>query len=122
MKEERPPDLRERTRAFAVRIMRLGDSLPKTRSANVIAYQLIRSGSSVGAHYREGIRSRSDAELISKLEAALQELDETAYWLEVLAENGTVKPTKLEPLRAEAEELIRIFVTCVKKVKARRRI
>jgi len=119
MKE--PRDLRERTRAFAVRVMRLGDSLPRNRSANVIAYQLVRSATSVGAHYREGIRSRSDAELISKLEAALQELDESAYWLELLAESGIVRAPKLVGLRQEAEELLKILVVCVKKVKARRR-
>ena len=87
----------------------------------MIAYQLVRSGTSVGAHYCEGIRGRSDAELISKLEAALQELDETAYWLELLAESGIVRASKLIALRDEAEELIKILVTCVKNVKARRR-
>ena len=101
--------------------MRLGDSLPRTRSGNVVAYQVIRSGSSVGAHYREGTRSRSDAEIISKFETALQELDETAYWLEVIVESGMMSARKLASLQKETEELIAIFVTCVKKVKARRR-
>src|SRR5579859_3139572 len=70
MKDERLQDLRDRLKAFGLRVMRLCDSLPRTRSANVIAYQLLRSGTSPGAQYREGIRSRSDAELISKLESA----------------------------------------------------
>jgi len=118
---EPPRDLGERTRAFALRVMRLGDSLPHKRSTNVVAYQLIKSGSSVGAHCREGMRSRSDAELISKLEGALMELEETAYWLSLLADLELVSPGKLAPLRQEANELTAILVTCVKKVKARRR-
>ena len=101
--------------------MRLGDSLPRTRSANVIAYQLIKSGSSVGAHYREGMRARSAAEAISKLEGALMELEETAYWLSLLVDLELVPPKRLEPLRNEADELTAILVTCVKNIKARRR-
>ncbi len=116
---EPPLDLRTRTRGFAVRVMRLGDSLPRTRAANVIAYQIIRSASSVGAHYREGMRSRSDAELVSKFEGALMELEETAYWLELLVELQLVGAKKLALLRVEAEELTAILVVCVKKVKRR---
>jgi four helix bundle protein len=101
--------------------MRLGDSLPRSRSSNVIAHQLIKSGTSVGAHYREGARARSNAEVISKLEGALQELDETEYWIELLGDSGIVSAKKLEPLRKETNELIAILVTCVKKVKARPR-
>lgn len=100
--------------------MRLGDSLPRSRSGNVVAYQLIRSGTSVGAHYREAMRSRSDAELISKFEGALMELEETTYWLELLVEHEIVSSRKLTPLLKEADELTAIFVTCVKHVKARK--
>jgi four helix bundle protein len=113
-------DLVDRTRAFALRVMRLGDSLPRTRSANVIAYQLMRSGSSVGAHYREGIRSRSSAEMISKLEGALMELEESAYWMELLVDLEIVPHGKLLPLRTEADELTAIFVAAVNKLKRRR--
>lgn len=116
-----PLDLATRTRWFAVRVLRLGDSLPRTRAANVIAYQVMRSASSVGAQYREGVRSRSDAELISKLESALQELEETAYWLELLVDMELVASNKLAPLQAEAGELTAILVTCVKKVKRHQR-
>ena len=124
MKDEggRPPrDLAERTRAFALRVMRLGDSLPHTRSANVIAYQLIRSGSSVGAHYREALRARSDAEMISKFEGALMELEESAYWMSLLVDLELVSSSRMAPLREEAEELTAILVTSVKKLKVRRR-
>ena len=115
----RPPDLRKRLTAYGVRIMNLGDSLPRTRSANVIAYQLIRSGTSVGAHYREAARSRSNPEVISKLETALQELDESAHWLDLLGDGKIVEPGKLASLRKETDELLAILVTCVKKVKAK---
>jgi four helix bundle protein len=117
MKDEH--DLRERTRAFALRIMRLCDSLPAGRSANVIANQILRSGTSVGAQYREAVRSRSNAEMISKFESILQELDETAYWLELLIDGKLMTATMVEPLHDEANELMAIFVSAVKKLKHR---
>ena len=113
--------LRKRLTDFALRVMKLCDALPRTRSANTIAYQLLRSGTSPGAQYREGIRSRSDAELISKLESALQELEESTYWMELLVAYEIVGPRKLAPLMREADELTAIFVASVKKLKARRR-
>ena len=114
-----PRDLRRRTREFAGRVMRLGDALPRARSADVVARQIIRAGTSVGAHYRESLRARSNAEVISKLEGALQELEETVYWLEVIIESDLMTPRKIEPLLIEADELTAILVSCVKKVKAR---
>lgn len=80
--------LAERTRAFAVRVIRLYVALPKTTEAQVIGKQVVRSGASPGAHYREATRARSDAEFISKLEGGLQELEETRYWLELLRDVG----------------------------------
>lgn len=114
-------DLADRTRAFALRILRLGEALPRTRSANVIAYQVIKSGTSVGAHYCEGMRSRSAAEAISKLEGALMELEETTYWMHLLVDMNVVAASKLESLRNEANELTAILVTCVKNIKQHRR-
>ncbi len=122
MKDEagdRGQDLRARTREFALRIIRLYSSLPKTTEAQVLGKQVLRSGTSVGAHYREGQRARSDADFINKNESALQELDGTAYWLELLAESGIVPAEKLAALRQETDELIAIFVTIVTKVKQR---
>jgi four helix bundle protein len=121
MKDESVRDLRERTTSLALRVMAVCDALPNSRAANVIAYQLLKAGTSPGAQYREGIRSRSDAELISKMESALQELEETAYWLELLVARGLVTEKKLAPLQQEVNEVTAIFVTCVKKLKARRR-
>ena len=114
-------DLKERTRRFALRIIRLYTSLPKTTEAQVIGRQVLRSGTSPGAHYREAQRAKSDADLIGKIEGGLQELDETAYWLELLVEAGIVPSEKLTPLITETNELIAIFVTIVTKVKNRRR-
>jgi four helix bundle protein len=113
--------LRDRTKAFALRVIRLYIKLPKNELGRILARQLVRSGTSPGAHCREAFRARSDAELISKLETALQELDETIYWLELLIESGIVRGQLLEPLIVEANELIAIIVTSVKTVKRRRR-
>jgi four helix bundle protein len=90
---------------------------PRGRATYVLSDQALRSGTSVGAHYREGRRARSTAEFISKIESALQELDETAYWLELLIESGIVKAKLLEGLLQETDELIRIFVKSVRTAK-----
>src|SRR6187551_2821198 len=94
-------DLKQRTKLFALRIIKLFTSLPKTAEAQVIGKQVLRSGTSVGAEYREACRSRSSAEFISKIQSSLQELDETAYWLELLVEGGLIKPAKLNSLQKE---------------------
>ena len=112
-------DLRLRTRGFALRIVRLYASLPKTTEAQVLGKQLLRSGTSVGAHYHEATRSRSNAEFISKLEAGLQELEETVYWLNLLIDSEIVRKEKLSELCKEADELAAIFVASVKTVKNR---
>ena len=114
-------DIPERTKAFALRIVRLYSSLPKTTESQVMGKQLLRSGTSVGAHVREGKRSRSDAELVSKIEGALQELEETTYWLELLQETEIVKAGMLSDLLKEADALTAILVTSAKTVKSRRR-
>jgi four helix bundle protein len=110
-------DLRARTKAFALRILRLFCALPKTTEANVLRKQILRSGTSVGAHYREAHRARSTAEFISKLECGLQELDQTCYWLELLIESRIVPEGRLADLIDEANQLTAILVTCVKNTK-----
>jgi len=119
MSENERQDLRMRTKTFALRIIRLYVALPKTIEAQVLGKQLLRSGTSIGAHYRESQRAKSDADFINKIEGSLQELEETGYWLELLAEAGIVAEERLKPLHDETEELIAIFVTMVKKVKER---
>jgi four helix bundle protein len=112
-----PPDLRTRTKQFAIRVIRLYSALPNTNVAQVLGKQLLRSGTSVGAHYREGCRARSTAEFVSKLEVGLQELEESAFWLELLVEGEVVPVDKLRSLQQETNELTAILVTCVKKAK-----
>jgi four helix bundle protein len=117
--EESERDLRKRTKAFALRILRLYATRPRTTEAQVIGKQLLRSGTSVGAHYREAYRARSTAEFISKLESGLQELEETTYWLELLADGGLMAKNRLRELFREAEELTAILVASVRTAKRR---
>ena len=107
-------DLRDRTKAFAVRIVRMFAVLPKSTEAQVLGKQLLRSGTSVGANYREAYRARSRAEFISKLGDCRKELEETILWFELLGDSETVKPTKLALLLQEADELMAIFSSMVK--------
>ena len=121
MENETPVDLRIRSTDFALRIIKLYSSLPKNTEAQALGKQVLRSGTSIGAHYREGHRAKSDADIINKFETALQELDETDYWLELLVKSGIVSATKVEGLRKEANELLAIFTTIVTKIKKRRK-
>lgn len=119
MNEQVPTDLRTRTKQFALRIVRLYSALPNSTVVQVIGKQLLRSGTSVGVHYREAARARSDAEFISKFETGLQELDETTYWLELLVESEIMPAQRLAELQEESNELVAILVACVKNVKSR---
>jgi four helix bundle protein len=103
-------DLRRRTIDFAVRVVRFCAKLPGTCEAAIVRRQLVRSGTSPGAHYREACRARSRAEFISKMEGGLQELDETQYWLEVLVHADLGNVDEARELWKEADELIRMFV------------
>jgi len=114
-------DLRARTKDFALRVVRLYQALPKGDGvAQVLGRQLLRSGTSVAAHYREACRAKSNRDFINKLEGGLQELDETDLWLELLGDAGTIKSSRIEPLRIEVDELIAIFVSMIRKIKGRR--
>jgi four helix bundle protein len=116
-----PEDLRARTKKYALRVIRLYRALPRRDAvADVLGKQLLRSATSVAAHYREACRAKSDLDFISKLEGAQQELDESDLWLELLADSGVIKPALVQPLREETNELIAILVTMTKKVKTRR--
>lgn len=111
-------DLTDRTKAFALRIIRMFVALPKTDEARVLGRQVLRSGTSVGANYREANRARSKAEFISKIGDCLKELDETDYWLDLLGASGIVTPDSLASLRDECNQLLAIFTTISKKSKA----
>ncbi len=116
---KQPMDLTVRTRQFALQIIRLYTSLPKLTETQVVGRQLLKSGTSVGAHYREAKRAKSDADFISKIEGGLQELEETAYWLELLDEGHLAPGAKLLPFRQETDELIAIFVSIAKGTKSK---
>src|SRR5688572_6775785 len=104
-------DLRKRLKEYALRILKLYDSLPKSGAVHIITHQLARSGTSPLGQYREACRAKSNADFISKIEGCLQELDESDGWLELLVEGDYVSEEKLRSLRAETNELISIFVT-----------
>ncbi|HEY3295223.1 MAG TPA: four helix bundle protein [bacterium] len=106
--------LRQRTREFAVRIVRLTGALPKAGPTRNLAEQLLRSGTSVGAHYAESCRSKSKADFANKITGAMQELEETIYWIYVIENSGIVKAERLSQLKGEMSELMAIFVTMVK--------
>jgi four helix bundle protein len=112
-----PNDLKQRTKEYALQIIRVYSALPPKVEASIIGKQVLRSGTSVGAQYREAGRSRSTAEYISKVQGSLQELEETAYWLELLVESQLIDSVKLQGLLQETSELIAIFTTLVQKAR-----
>ena len=108
-------DLKKRTKNIALRIIKLSASLgTRSREANVIGTQILKSGTSIGANYREAFRARSKAEFTSTIGICLKEAEETAYWLEILEDSGLVSGKQLRALRAEVDELIAILVTIKK--------
>src|ERR1700736_5689114 len=118
MKDEKD-DLRGRTKVFALRIIALYEPLPRSGAPHVLGHQVLRSGTSVGANFREAHRARSNAEFVSKVGDSLKELEETAYWLELLVDSGAVTQQKLESLLDETSQLIAILTSIAKKVRAR---
>ncbi len=113
-------DLRDRTKQFALRMIKMYSALPKTTEAQVLGKQVLRSATSVGANYREAYRGRSRAEFIAKAGDCLKEIEETGYWLELLVESGIVDKQRLEGLMTECDELTAIFVTIIRKSKDRK--
>ncbi len=107
-------DLGERTFAFAVRVVRLVEALPKSEAARAIGRQLLRSATSVGANYRAARRSRSRAEFVSKLGIVEEECDESIYWIELLVATAVLSRKRVELLLVEAQELLAIIVTSIK--------
>ena len=110
-------DLRERTKHFGLRVLRMFSRLPKTAEAQVPRKQMLRSGTSVGANHREAYRGRSKSEFIAKCGDSLRELEETAYWLELLVDGKSVPAERVSALRQECDEVIAIFVTILKRSK-----
>ena len=115
-----PNDIRPRLKAFALRIIRMYAALPKNNVvAQVLGKQVLRSGTSVGANFCEAYRARSTAEFVSKTGDSLKELEETAYWLELLVDGDVIPAKKMEDLLAETNQLIAILTTINKNAKAK---
>ena len=109
----KPTDLKDRTKAFALRVIRLTESLPKTRIGDVIGRQLLRSGTSVGSNYRAARRAKSSADFIHKLNIVEEEIDESGYWLELLVDAGIVPQSRLAALMKEGDEITAIIVASI---------
>ena len=121
MSDERNPGLQVRTTRFALAIIRLCSTLPAGMPGQVLGRQVLRSGTSVGAQYREARRAKSAADFVSKIEGALQEIEETGYWLELLTESGLITSVAAAPLLAEANELTAMLVASAKTAKKKKR-
>ena len=102
-------ELKDRTKQFAIRIVKMTQSLPRSDAARTLGRQVLRSGTSVAANYRATCRARSRAEFVAKLGVVVEEIDETVLWLELLADTGIVPPRRLELLLAEARQLLALF-------------
>ena len=105
--------MKQRTKKFALRALKVVGAMPKNTESKVISYQIAKSGTSVGANYRAACRARSSKEFIAKLGTVLEETDETAFWLEIIIESGSLPEAKIKPLLQEADELCAIFFTTI---------
>lgn len=106
-------ELQERMTTFAVRIIRMVDSLPSTISGKAVARQIIRSGTSPSANYRAACIAKSDKDFINKLKMVEEELDETTHWLDIIMRSEMVKASRIQPLYQECNELLSIIVKSI---------
>ena len=113
-------ELKKRTKEFAIRVMRLVKSLPRTLEGRAIGNQLIRAGTSVGANYRAVCRARSRAEFVAKLGIVEEEADESAFWIEVIIEGRLMPEKRVRPLLREANEIVAIMAASRKSAKRSR--
>ena len=107
-------ELKERTKEFALRVIRLVETLPNGKLCDTIGRQILRAGTSVGANYRAACRARSTADFVSKMGIVEEELDECLYWLELLSDTKTIETARLKNLEKEANELLSITVSSIK--------
>ncbi len=106
-------DLRSRTRAFAIRVIRLAEALPVNRASDIVARQVIKSGTSIGANYREASRASSKRHFTTILEIVQREADETIYWLEIVVEAELLPRSRVEPLMKEANEILAMVTASI---------
>ena len=114
VRNEKHSNLKDRTKAFAVAVVRLVQCLPKNRTSWTLGNQLLRSGTSVGANYRAACRARSRKEFVAKLGIVEEEADESVFWLDLLMESGVVASERVTDLRREARELLAITITSIR--------
>lgn len=114
-----PDELKQRTKALALRVLRLVDSLPRGRAGDVIGRQLLRSATGIGANYRSACRSRTNKDFLARMGIVEEEADEVLYWLELLVESGVVRAERLADLHDEAEEVLKIVVASIKTARKR---
>ncbi|MBM4049350.1 MAG: four helix bundle protein [Planctomycetes bacterium] len=110
---------KERTKKFALRVIRLVEALPRGRTADVLGGQLLRSGTSVGANYRAACRAKSRAHVLSKLGDVEEEADESMYWMELIAEAKLMEPARMAALMREADEIIAMTVATIRTLRNR---
>ncbi len=113
-----PEELKTRTKQLGLRIIKLVEALPPSKAANVIGNQLLRSGTSVGANYWAACRARSKPGFISKASIAIEEADESLYWVEMLVEAKIMPESKLSALMKEIDEIVAILTASVKTARA----
>jgi len=113
--------LKERTKQFALRVIRLASTLPETHEGRVIRGQLLRCGTSVGANYRSAKRARSTADFINKMGIVEEEADETMYWMELIVESGLMKEKNISGLYKEADEIVSIVVASINTARKRKK-
>lgn len=106
-------ELKKRTKGFGLRVIKLVEALPASRTADIIGKQLLRSGTSVGANYRAACRGRSKADFVAKANIVIEEADESLYWMEMLIESGLVSEIRHQDLMQEANELVAILTASV---------
>jgi four helix bundle protein len=119
-RETRSRELKDRTKQFAIRVIRLVSSLPKSMTADVIGKQLFRSATSVGANYRSACRAKSPADFVAKMAIVEEEADECGYWMEIIVETKLMKPELVADLLREANEIVAIVVASIRTTKGSR--
>jgi len=110
---------KERTKKLALDVIQLAEELPKTRAADIISRQLLRSATSIGANYRAACRGKSTADVLAKLAIVEEEADETVYWLELLVESSIVQASRVAELQKETNEIIAMTVASIKTLRER---
>ena len=112
-------EFKNRTKQFALRVIRMAEALPNRRAADVLSRQVLKAGTSVAANYRSACRGRSVADVLARLGTVEEEADETLFWMEMIAESGLMKTGRLEPLMDECNQIVAMTVASIKTLRRR---